>query len=51
MRSFGGMVSLRFALAHPDRMGSLILMSTSSEAPDNLTGDVFSKAFQGPDCI
>jgi pimeloyl-ACP methyl ester carboxylesterase len=42
--SFGGMLALRFALAHPERVASLILMSTSCEAPDILSRDVFVKA-------
>lgn len=42
--SFGGMVALRFTLAHPERVASLMLMSTSSEAPDGYTRDTFIKA-------
>jgi pimeloyl-ACP methyl ester carboxylesterase len=42
--SFGGMLALRFALTHPDRVASLMLMSTSCEAPDVLTREVFVKA-------
>ncbi len=41
--SFGGMLALRMLLSHPDRVASLILMSTASEAPDNLTRGVFEK--------
>jgi pimeloyl-ACP methyl ester carboxylesterase len=42
--SFGGMIALRFCLAHPERVASLILMSSSCEAPDNLTRETFEKA-------
>ncbi|HIL99523.1 MAG TPA: alpha/beta hydrolase [Myxococcales bacterium] len=42
--SFGGMFALRFTLAHPDRVASLMLMSTSSEAPDGYTRETFVKA-------
>jgi pimeloyl-ACP methyl ester carboxylesterase len=42
--SFGGMLALRFTLAHPERVSSLVLMSTSCEAPDNLHREVFVKA-------
>lgn len=42
--SFGGMLALRFALAHPERVASLVLMSTSCEAPDFYTREVFEKA-------
>lgn len=41
--SFGGMIALRFVLAHPDRVASLVLMSTASQPPDNLTRLVFEK--------
>jgi len=34
--SMGGMVALRFALAHPDRVASLVLMDTAARAPDRL---------------
>lgn len=34
--SLGGMVAMRFALAHPDRVRSLVLMSTSGSAEDVL---------------
>ncbi|MCP5039419.1 MAG: alpha/beta hydrolase [bacterium] len=42
--SFGGMLALRFALSHPERVASLVLMSTSCEAPDLYTREVFEKA-------
>jgi len=42
--SFGGMVVLRFALAHPDRVDSLILMSTAPSAPDAYSAEMFEKA-------
>jgi pimeloyl-ACP methyl ester carboxylesterase len=32
--SMGGMVVLRFVLAHPERVASLLLMDTSARAPD-----------------
>lgn len=32
--SMGGMVAMRFALAHPDLMRSLVLMDTSAESPE-----------------
>lgn len=34
--SMGGMVTLRFALSHPERLASLILMNTSPGVPDEL---------------
>jgi pimeloyl-ACP methyl ester carboxylesterase len=42
--SFGGMVALRFALAHPERIGSLILMDTAPCAPDAYSVEMFEKA-------
>lgn len=42
--SFGGMLALRFTLAHPERVASLILMSTSCEAPEGYTRETFIKA-------
>lgn len=42
--SFGGMLALRFTLAHPERVASLMLMSTSSESPDGYTPETFVKA-------
>ncbi len=41
--SFGGMLSLRFTLAHPERVASFVLMSTSCEAPDGYTREEFEK--------
>jgi len=37
------MLALRFVLAHPDRVASLVLMSTASQSPENLTSEVFEK--------
>lgn len=34
--SMGGMVALRFVLAHPERVASLVLMDTSARVPDGL---------------
>jgi pimeloyl-ACP methyl ester carboxylesterase len=42
--SFGGMLSLRFALAHPSRIDSLILMDTAPLAPDSYSLEMFEKA-------
>lgn len=42
--SFGGMVSLRFALAQPDRLASLVLMNTAPFAPDDYDPATFEKA-------
>ncbi len=41
--SFGGMVALRFALAHPERVASLVLMSTAPFAPDGYSRELFEK--------
>ncbi|MDJ0848015.1 MAG: alpha/beta fold hydrolase [Myxococcota bacterium] len=41
--SFGGMVALRVALAHPERVASLLLMSTAPFCPDSYTRDAFEK--------
>jgi pimeloyl-ACP methyl ester carboxylesterase len=42
--SFGGMVSLRFALAHPARVASLLLVSTAPFAPDAFTVELFERS-------
>jgi pimeloyl-ACP methyl ester carboxylesterase len=42
--SFGGMLALRFALAHPERVASLILMDTAPFAPDGYSLEMFEKA-------
>jgi len=42
--SFGGMVALRFALAHPERVASLILLDTAPFAPDDYDPAAFEKA-------
>ena len=41
--SFGGMVSLRFALAHPGLLRSLVLMDTAPFAPDGYARAGFEK--------
>ncbi|MEZ4332681.1 MAG: alpha/beta hydrolase [Myxococcota bacterium] len=41
--SFGGMVALRFALAHPDRLASLMLVSTAPFAPPEFSVELFEK--------
>ncbi len=40
--SMGGMVALRYALAHPDTVGSLVLMNTSSRVPDGFDRGIFA---------
>lgn len=40
--SMGGMVALRYALAHSERVASLILMDTSARIPDGFMRAVFS---------
>ena len=42
--SFGGMLALRFALAHPERVASLIAMDTAPFAPEAYTRETFEKA-------
>jgi len=42
--SFGGMVSLRFALSSPDRLASLVLLGTSPFPPDGFDVDLFEKS-------
>lgn len=42
--SFGGMVALRSALAHPERVDSLILMDTAPSAPAAYSVAMFEKA-------
>jgi pimeloyl-ACP methyl ester carboxylesterase len=42
--SLGGMVTLRFALAYPERVASLILLNTAPFAPDAYEPAVFEKA-------
>jgi pimeloyl-ACP methyl ester carboxylesterase len=42
--SFGGMVALRFVLAHPERVSSLVLMDTGPVAPDGYDVALFEKA-------
>ncbi|MCA9512868.1 MAG: alpha/beta hydrolase [Myxococcales bacterium] len=41
--SLGGMVTLRFALAHPRRLASLVLMSTAPFAPEGYAAATFEK--------
>jgi len=41
--SFGGMVALRFALAHPVRVDSLILMDTAPFCPEAFSAAMFEK--------
>lgn len=42
--SFGGMVALRFVLAHPGRVRSLVLMDTAPFCPEAYTRESFEKA-------
>jgi 2-succinyl-6-hydroxy-2,4-cyclohexadiene-1-carboxylate synthase len=42
--SLGGMLTLRFALAYPERVASLILLNTAPFAPDAYDPAVFEKA-------
>jgi len=43
--SMGGMVALRFALAHPERLHSLVLMSTTPRGLDGIERDAFTTAW------
>lgn len=42
--SLGGMICLRFALAHPARLRSLVLVGTAPFAPDGFTAELFEKS-------
>ena len=42
--SMGGMISLRFTLAHPERVASLILMDTSPDVPGGMQAEAMQKA-------
>jgi len=42
--SFGGMLALRFTLAHPERVASLILMDTAPFSPAAWSRETFEKA-------
>lgn len=42
--SFGGMISLRFALAHPARLASLVLASTAPFAPEAFTVEMVERS-------
>ena len=41
--SVGGMVALRFVLAHPERVSSLVAMNTTPEAPEGYARWVFER--------
>jgi pimeloyl-ACP methyl ester carboxylesterase len=43
--SFGGMVALRFALAHPERVASLVLVGTAPFAPQGFDEALFERGF------
>jgi pimeloyl-ACP methyl ester carboxylesterase len=42
--SMGGMVALRFAIAHPARVASMVLMDTAARAPDRMLRAPFAAA-------
>lgn len=42
--SMGGMIALRFALAQPQRVASLVLMDTAARAPDHMPRAPFAAA-------
>src|SRR6478735_8260574 len=42
--SMGGMIALRFVLAHPERVASLVLMDTAARAPDRVLRAPFAAA-------
>lgn len=44
--SMGGMVALRFVLAHPERVASLVLMDTSPHPLGGLPREIFEKGAQ-----
>lgn len=41
--SMGGMLALRLVLAHPDRVVSLVAMSTAPDAPASMRGDALAR--------
>ena len=44
--SLGGMIALRFVLAHPERVQSLVLMDTAARSADGMTSDVLAVPIQ-----
>ncbi len=44
--SMGGMVALRFALAHPERVASLVCMDTAARIPDEIPRDALDAAIR-----